>query len=273
MSSSKTTKKDKGKAIQKAEDYQLQVPTQNQFAPLAKTQFPPLPYKTAVKNPPLSCSTNEYIIHFTEHLLLTSCKPPPPTNIISSIVQKSFGSHHFATDDLRKAQKFYELILVDSNSVSLTHTMDKYNPQQILYSKCIIRDVITAQEWKNPFEECKFSITYNPQTYNYNDYKNAWYRTFLMQPNIHSCFFNFHEQCSNTFPVWFYHWWTMFGCLTVLLRAEAQEGWAYWAQANTNMDLYMKDVQFFKQFNVAWIFSWEYRLQPFLPHSYPLFLV
>jgi len=61
---------------------------------------------------------------------------------------------------LNKSQKFYELILVDSNSVSLTHTMDKYNPQQILYLKCIIRDVITAQEWKNPFEERKFSITF-----------------------------------------------------------------------------------------------------------------
>ena len=35
----------------------------------------------------------------------------------------------------------------------------------------------------------------------------------------------------------------------------------------------MKDVQFFKQFNVAWIFSWEYRLQHFLPNPYPLSLV
>ena len=40
-----------------------------------------------------------------------------------------------------------------------------------------------------------------------------------------------------------------------------------------NMDLYMKDVQFFKNFNIAWIFSWEYWLQPFLPHPYPLSLV
>jgi len=44
MSSSKHPgKKDKGKAMQKAEDYQLQVPTKNQFLPLAN--FPPLPYK------------------------------------------------------------------------------------------------------------------------------------------------------------------------------------------------------------------------------------
>ena len=144
MSSSKNNK-DKGKAIQRAEDYQLQVPTQNQFTPLQQTQFPPLPYKT------------------------------------------------------------------------------------------------------------------------------AWYRAFLLMPNIHSWFFNFHEQCSNTFPVWFYHWWTMFGCLTTLLPAEAQESWAYWTQI-ANMDLYMKDVQFFNHFNVTWIFSWEYRLHPFLPHPYPCHL-
>jgi len=35
----------------------------------------------------------------------------------------------------------------------------------------------------------------------------------------------------------------------------------------------MKDVQFFRQFNVAWIISWEFRLQHFLPTPYPLSLV
>jgi len=201
MSSSKPTKKDKGEAIQRAEDYQLQIPTQNQFTPLAQTNFPPLPYKTAITNPSSSNTTDAYMIRFTEHLLLTSCKPPPPTNIISNIVQKTFGPNHFATDDLRKSQKFYELILVDTNSVSLTHTSDKYHPAQILYSKCIIKSVITAQQWKDPFEERPFSISFTPQKFNYNDYKNAWYRTFLLQPNPPSWFFNFHEQCTNTFPV------------------------------------------------------------------------
>jgi len=149
MSSSKN-KKDKGKAIQEAEDYQLQVPVQNQFAPLSQNQFPPLPYKTAVTNPSSSHSADAYLIRYNEHLLLTSCKPPPLTNIISNIVQKSFGNHHFATDDLRKFQKFYELILVDTHSVSLTYTFDKYHPNQILYSKCIIKSVINAQPWKDP---------------------------------------------------------------------------------------------------------------------------
>ena len=77
------------------------------------------PYKQAVTNPTSSSSTNEYTIRFTEHLLLTSCKPPLPTNIISSIVQKSFGRHQFATDDLRKSQKFYELIPVSYTHLTL----------------------------------------------------------------------------------------------------------------------------------------------------------
>ena len=163
MSASKQPQqKDKGKAIQIAADYQLQMPTQNQFTPLS-ANFPPLPYKAVVTNPSPSNPVDAYVIRHTKHLLLNTCKPPPPTNIIPIIVQKTFVSnHHFATDNLRKIQKFYELILVDTNSVSLTHTFDKYHPAQVLYSKCIIKSVINAQQWKEPFQERKFSITYSP---------------------------------------------------------------------------------------------------------------
>ena len=92
-------------------------------------------------------------------------------------------------DEPRRTQQFYELILVDTKSASITHTPDKFNPSQISYSKCIIKNVLNAQQWKNPFEERKFSVTSTPQTFNYHDYKNAWYRTFLLQPNVHSWFF------------------------------------------------------------------------------------
>jgi len=40
------SKRDKGKGIQGAEDYQLQISTQNQFSPLPN--FPPLSYKNAI---------------------------------------------------------------------------------------------------------------------------------------------------------------------------------------------------------------------------------
>ena len=101
-------KKDKGKAVQRAEAYQLQVPTKNQFLPL--TNFPPLPYKIAVTNPTPSNPNNAYVFRHIEHLLLTSCKTLPTTNVIPNIIQKTFGSTHFATDNLRRTQHFLSLI-------------------------------------------------------------------------------------------------------------------------------------------------------------------
>jgi len=53
---------------------------------------------------------------------------------------------------------------------------------------------------------------------------------------------------------------------------EAREGWDCRLKATLTMEPYM-DIHFFRQFCVAWILSWEYRLQPFLPHPYPLSLV
>jgi len=65
----------------------------------------------------------------------------------------------------------------------------------------------------------------------------------------------------------------MFGRTPMVLPIEAREGWDFWSQATLTIEPYMKDVQFFRQFNVAWIFSWEYRLQYFLLTPYPLSLV
>ena len=133
-------------------------------------------------NPAPSANPNDaYIVR---HVLLTSCKTLHPTNVIPIILQKTFGPNHYATDDFHRTQQFYELILVDIKSAFITHTPDKFNPGQILYSKCIIKNVINAQQWKNPFDERKFSVNFTPQTFNYNDYKNAWYRTFLLQANV-----------------------------------------------------------------------------------------
>ena len=159
MSSSKS-KKDKGKTIKRAEDYQLTIPTQNQFQPLVQTQFPPLPYKNAITNPSSSNSVEAYMVRHTEHLLLTRCKPPAPTNIISEIVQKSFGTNQFATDDLRKTQKFYELILVDTNSVSLTHTFDKYHQHKFCIPNALSKQSLPLNNAKIRLKSAPFPFPF-----------------------------------------------------------------------------------------------------------------
>jgi hypothetical protein len=54
---------------------------------------------------------------------------------------------------------------------------------------------------------------------------------------------------------------------------EAQEGWEFWHDKMTSLEPYTHEVQFFRTFNVAWIFSWEYGLQNFLKSPYPLSLM
>jgi len=123
------------------------------------------------------------------------------------------------------SQQFYELILVDTKSIMITYTPDKFNPGQFLYSECIIKNVLSIRQWKNPFEERNFSIQFDPKTYNYNDYSNAWYRAFLYYPEAHSWFFNFHYNYPTSFLIWFYHWWTWFGASPSILPPKVKTGW------------------------------------------------
>ena len=127
MSSSKNNRKDKGKGIRKAEDYQLkvplQIPTQDQFQTHA--QFPLLPYKFIVAKPPTKPTIdNAYVVRHTEHLFLTNYKTMPSPEVIKPLVQKAFGKKHFATDHSQETQHFYELILV----LSLIHISEPTRP-------------------------------------------------------------------------------------------------------------------------------------------------
>jgi len=82
------------------------------------------------------------------------------------------------------------------------------------------------------------------------------YEHFFHKPEIHSWFFNFHDKAAFTFPIWLYHWRTMFGCSPSVLPNETKEGWDFWI-TNTPTpayETYTKEVQFFKTFNIAWIY-------------------
>ena len=110
------------------------------------------------------CSYKSFLIKSHKWLCYSLCRASAPDKLQTSssnkyyfqYCQKTFGTNQFATDDLRKTQKFYELILIDTNFVSITHTFNKYHPAQIPYSKCIIRSILNSQQWKSPFQEHKF---------------------------------------------------------------------------------------------------------------------
>ena len=58
-----------------------------------------------------------------------------------------------------------------------------------------------------------------------------------------------------------------------MLPSEAHGGWTFWEKNMSSLETYTKELQFFRIFNVAWIFSWEYRLQDYMKNSFPLSLV
>ena len=110
---------------------------------------------------------------------------------------------YFLTNEISKTRRFYEFILVDTESIQVSHVK---NPEgtDIAYSKCKILKIIYEKDWEqNSYTHKQFSENFVPQTFDYIDYKNAWYNTFFVRPSSHSWFFNWGEKVQKSFPNWF----------------------------------------------------------------------
>ena len=79
----------------------------------------------------------------------------------------------FVSNNLSKTCRFYEFILVNTESIQVSHVR---NPEgtDIAYSKCKILKIISEKDWEqSPFTHKRFSQNIVPQTFDYLDYKNA----------------------------------------------------------------------------------------------------
>jgi hypothetical protein len=73
--------------------------------------------------------------------------------------------------DLSKTREYYEFILVDSNSITLTHQREN---SSIKFSKFKIDKVLSPSDWgMAPYTKKSFSRVFSPQHYNYFDYMDA----------------------------------------------------------------------------------------------------
>ena len=66
-------------------------------------------------------------------------------------------TNFFISNDISKARRFYEFILVDTESIQVSHVK---NPEgtDIAYSKCKILKIISENDWeKSPFTHKRFS--------------------------------------------------------------------------------------------------------------------
>ena len=256
------------------------VPIVNQFQALS--DFPPLSYNEALLSPktPQKAPQKKEVTfykYFTKNspidevYLTPELSPISQTQLLTYLPQLFADGFNWFTDNLLKNRKFYEFILVDSQSAEIFHTMSKDDPTKIAYSKCKILKVLIQSDWKSPTDLKPFSIPQTLPGYTYQDYKNAWIFTFYVRPFSHSWFFYFDRHCNDNLPVWFYHWWFRFGATSDIFPQSALLAFDYYLQHSTDK-AFTRPLRFHRDTGLAWIFCWIFETIKVLPNNYPLSL-
>ena len=147
--------------------------TSNRFKVLGKI---PKPYVPSSSNPVYKYKEPKQLIQVLE----VDHQSASGSFEIQKIFQKD---KFFVSNELSKTHRFYEFILVDTESIQVSHVR---NPEgtNIAYSKCKISKIISKNNWdQSPFTHKSFSQNFVPQTFDYLDYKNAWFNTFFVKPS------------------------------------------------------------------------------------------
>ncbi|KAG5631410.1 hypothetical protein H5410_003127 [Solanum commersonii] len=163
---------------------------QNKFTALA--DFPRLPSPTQPKLPKLLCPPQPKLIN----LRLTKL---PAQEASSSSVQTK-GSYVMKTpesfaqavlplmalnkeyENIDKTRRFYEAILIDTDSIEIENSRDANNYVQ--YSRFTIKKILDLFEWYDDHLHTSIALTmaHKSQTYNWYDYKAAWMNFIYLRP-------------------------------------------------------------------------------------------
>ncbi|XP_057445578.1 uncharacterized protein LOC130737747 isoform X1 [Lotus japonicus] len=186
-------------------------------------------------------------------------------NLANKIGTKLFPGH---LDPIHpnKTQRFYEFILVDTNSVDIKHFRDKNDNSLITHSTLQILRVLRPTDFgPNPNTYRKFSQNFDPIDFNYWDYIKAWEFTILGLQNKnfkHSWLIYFKWTNKYSFPIWFHSWWSFFGPTTEIFPPEVLEGYNLFLKHwNKEFNNYPDCLNFYTIFSLSWVFSWRYGLK------------
>ncbi|XP_030924295.1 uncharacterized protein LOC115950902 [Quercus lobata] len=184
-----------------------------------------------------------------------------------TIVEKYFPPNwHFIPSDPKKNRQFYELILIDTMSIMLTHIFNPNDPSNFSHSKCTIKKVITLQEWgEHPSKLWEFSTPFEPQFFNYWDYKKAWFNTFYLQNKQldHCWLLNFDKSPTDQLPNWFLNWWILFGPIKEILPKPIKHAFKKFErnyQVPTQMSSFPSLLHLYTNYQLPWILHWDYMI-------------
>ncbi|RDX80910.1 Enzymatic polyprotein, partial [Mucuna pruriens] len=176
-------------------------------------------------------------------------------DLIAHIFPKSF---HYLSNDFSKSQRFYEFILVDTDSTEITHNKDDQG--NILFSKIKIMNILSPQDWdQSLFDSKSFSRSFNPTGYTYYDYIDAWYNTLYINPEKHSWFVWFKKGIPLKFPKWFIKWFYHFGPLPEIFPQQVTDVYNYFKESSTFV-LGYRMISFVASQSITWILAWDYMI-------------
>nr|GEX05111.1 hypothetical protein CTI12_AA175730 [Tanacetum cinerariifolium] len=184
------------------------------------------------------------------------------------------GNTHFYNNDWQ-TREYYETILQETRSIVVYHTYSKENPKKIEYSKVKIFKVISLEEWGNKPHTNKVLAGYSEYpAYNYCDYQEAWYKTFLLRNFNHTWFIRFNEEFQNKYPEWFTKWFMYMGSIQEIFPPRICEGYNKYKEifAQENAPPFKYTLQFSIIFRIPWILSFNYKKQEARDTSPPLLL-
>ncbi|KAL5159038.1 polyprotein [Glycine soja] len=169
---------------------------------------------------------------------------------------------HYRPIAANKTRKFYEFILIDTNSVSIKHFKDPKDPNLNTHSTIQILKVMQQRHYgSNLNQPKKFSAPFDPAGYNYWDYVDAWTNVFWHQNSKfkHSLLIYFKNNTAYNFPNWFLQWWNYFGPIPQIFPEEVQQGFEQFNKLyNSKESRIPADLKYFSSFALSWIFSWQY---------------
>ncbi|KAH1233233.1 hypothetical protein GmHk_09G025725 [Glycine max] len=170
---------------------------------------------------------------------------------------------HYRPTATNKTRKFYEFILIDTNSVSIKHFKDPKDPNVNTHSTIQILKVMQPRHYSSNLNQPKtFSAPFDPAGYNYWDYIDAWTNVFWHQNSKfkHSWLIYFKNNTVYNFPNWLLQWWNYFGLIPQIFPEEVQQGFQQFTKLfNSKESRIPADLKYFSSFALSWIFSWQYR--------------
>ncbi|KAL5161934.1 hypothetical protein HKD37_07G019133 [Glycine soja] len=163
---------------------------------------------------------------------------------------KAFPSgFHYKPTIILKTRTFYELILVDSNLVSIKHFKDPKDQTLNTHSTIQILKVIQPRHFGSDLNKGKrFSVPFDPVFWHQNTrFKHSW-------------LIYFKTNTIYNFPNWILQWWDFFGPIPEIFPETVQQGFAQFErQYNSQESRIPVDLKYFSSFALSWIFSWQYR--------------